>query len=271
MRWSIGATSPLVKALRVSWRLARGAVLRAFPVALDLSYLIIDNNDVQRQRTREVGMSEEERLTLQEAADELGISEVTARRWVKAGKLKAFQPGRRYLIPRSAVDGLLRPAEGPPELETTSPRVREWLGDQGAVFVLMADAEFQELVLNMEIGADEGALLEGVEDLIGKITAEDLAVERALMREFVNGGELFPEVSPGPGEAARAFARHKAVTRLQRALADDYGVLRRALVNYSRRLYSSGRTSDFLAHPREVEAMRQQMLEEAFAEEVVGA
>lgn len=52
-------------------------------------------------------MQEEERLTLQEAAEELNISENTARRWVKSGKLKAFQPGRRYLIPRSAIDELL--------------------------------------------------------------------------------------------------------------------------------------------------------------------
>jgi excisionase family DNA binding protein len=64
-------------------------------------------------------MKEEERITLQEAADELGISEVTARRWVKSGKLKAFQPGRRYLIPRSAVERLLRPAEGPPSLDAS--------------------------------------------------------------------------------------------------------------------------------------------------------
>jgi excisionase family DNA binding protein len=64
-------------------------------------------------------MKEEERMTLQEAAVELGLSEVTARRWVKSGKLRAFQPGRRYLIPRSAVEGLLRPAVGPPSLDAT--------------------------------------------------------------------------------------------------------------------------------------------------------
>jgi excisionase family DNA binding protein len=65
----------------------------------------------------------EERLSLREAADALGVSEVTARRWVKAGKLKAHQPGRKYLIPSSAVDDLLRSDSGKggrrssPELE----------------------------------------------------------------------------------------------------------------------------------------------------------
>jgi excisionase family DNA binding protein len=55
----------------------------------------------------------EERLSLRDAADALGISEVTARRWVKSGKLKAYQPGRKYLIPASAIDELLEEPEGP--------------------------------------------------------------------------------------------------------------------------------------------------------------
>lgn len=54
-------------------------------------------------------MQEQEWLTLREAADALGISEVSARRWVKSGKLEAAQPGRKYLIPRSAVEELLSP------------------------------------------------------------------------------------------------------------------------------------------------------------------
>ena len=58
-------------------------------------------------------MKTEERVTLQEAADALGISEQTARRWVKAGKLKAYKPGLRYLIPESAIEELLEGAEAP--------------------------------------------------------------------------------------------------------------------------------------------------------------
>jgi excisionase family DNA binding protein len=57
-------------------------------------------------------MQDQEWLTLREAADALGISEVSARRWVKSGKLKAAQPGRRYLIPRNAVEELLSPKAG---------------------------------------------------------------------------------------------------------------------------------------------------------------
>lgn len=157
-----------------------------------------------------------------------------------------------------------RPLEQPP---TTSPEVREWLMEQGAKFAVMSDAEFSELVLNMEAGTQENDLLEGIERLVEKITEEDLSVERALMREFAQGGNLFPNTPDGPDVVKRAFARHKAVKRLRRALADRYQVLRRSLTNYSMRLFDAGRTSDFLVHPRLAETMRRQLLEEAFAEE----
>ena len=48
-------------------------------------------------------------LTLREAADALQISEVSARRWVKSGKLRASKPGMKYIIPREAVEELLHP------------------------------------------------------------------------------------------------------------------------------------------------------------------
>jgi excisionase family DNA binding protein len=57
-------------------------------------------------------VQEEKRLSLREAADALGVSDVTTRRWIKSGKLKAYQPGRKYLIPRSAVDELLESGSG---------------------------------------------------------------------------------------------------------------------------------------------------------------
>jgi excisionase family DNA binding protein len=54
-----------------------------------------------------------EHLSLREAADALGISEVSARRWVKSGRLKAYQPGRKYLVPMSAVEELLEETRSP--------------------------------------------------------------------------------------------------------------------------------------------------------------
>ncbi len=58
-------------------------------------------------------MRTEERLSLQDAAEALGISEQTARRWVKTGKLKAYKPGLRYLIPASAISELLEGESDP--------------------------------------------------------------------------------------------------------------------------------------------------------------
>ena len=52
---------------------------------------------------------DKEWLSLREAADALQISEVSARRWVKSGKLRASQPGMKYIIPRQAVEELLHP------------------------------------------------------------------------------------------------------------------------------------------------------------------
>lgn len=68
----------------------------------------------------------EGRLSLREAADALGISEVTARRWVKSGKLKAYQPGRKYLIPASAVEELLKASGGP----AAEPTLEAWLEER---------------------------------------------------------------------------------------------------------------------------------------------
>jgi transcriptional regulator with XRE-family HTH domain len=155
----------------------------------------------------------------------------------------------------------------PEQPPTADSKVRAWLKDHGAKFALMTEAEFSELVLSLEAGQNGDQLLEGLEHLIEEITREDWHIERALMQEFRRGEDLFPNPPAGPDLTKRYFARHKAVTRLQRALAADYQVLRRSLTNYSMRLYSAGRTSDFLVHPRQEATLRRQLLEEAFAEE----
>ena len=157
-----------------------------------------------------------------------------------------------------------RPLEQPP---TASPEVRDWLMERGAKFALLSDAEFSELVLNMEAGTQDNDLLEGIERLEDEINEEGRSVERALMREFRQGGNLFPNTPDGPDVVKRAFARHKEVMRLRRALTARYQVFRRSLANYSMRLFDAGRTSDFLVHPRLAETMRRQLLEKAFAEE----
>ena len=46
---------------------------------------------------------EEQHISLAEAAKRLDISERTARRWIKSGKLRAYKPGRDYWILESAI------------------------------------------------------------------------------------------------------------------------------------------------------------------------
>jgi excisionase family DNA binding protein len=86
-------------------------------------------------------LEQEGRLSLREAAEALGISEVTARRWVKSGKLRAYQPGRKYLIPRSAIDELLESESG----KAPAPKSpREWLRAHGALLLSLTEDELRD-------------------------------------------------------------------------------------------------------------------------------
>jgi excisionase family DNA binding protein len=58
---------------------------------------------------------EERHLSLTEVAGSLGVSERTVRRWIKAGKLRAYKPGRDYRIPASAVRELIEESEISPK------------------------------------------------------------------------------------------------------------------------------------------------------------
>jgi excisionase family DNA binding protein len=78
--------------------------------------------------------SEERRLSLREAADALGISEVSARRWVKSGKLRAYKPGRNYQIPEGVVREMLESSESPKEPRSVKEQLRD---DPGAAVDLV--------------------------------------------------------------------------------------------------------------------------------------
>src|SRR5215210_5597751 len=63
----------------------------------------------------------EEHLSLAEAAGRMGISERTARRWIKSGKLRAYKPGRDYWIPESALRELIEESEVHPKAQASLP------------------------------------------------------------------------------------------------------------------------------------------------------
>jgi len=68
-----------------------------------------------------VGTATEELLSLQEAADRLGVSVYTVRRWIKDGKLRAIKPGKEYRVRQSDLEEFLRSREVHPKAPDRSP------------------------------------------------------------------------------------------------------------------------------------------------------
>jgi excisionase family DNA binding protein len=72
---------------------------------------------------------EDRHLSLSEVAGLLGVSERSVRRWIKAGELRAYKPGRDFRIPESGLRAFMeerevRPkVEAPPEQERREPEV----------------------------------------------------------------------------------------------------------------------------------------------------
>jgi excisionase family DNA binding protein len=64
---------------------------------------------------------EDRHFSLSEVAIGLRVSERTVRRWIKAGKLKAYKPGRDFRIPESAVRELVEKGEVSPKARAAQP------------------------------------------------------------------------------------------------------------------------------------------------------
>ncbi len=64
---------------------------------------------------------EDRTLSLSEVAGLMGVSERTIRRWIKAGKLRAYKPGRDYRIPESALRQFVEESEISPKGLSRSP------------------------------------------------------------------------------------------------------------------------------------------------------
>jgi excisionase family DNA binding protein len=113
----------------------------------------------------------EERVSLQEAAKLLGISERQARRWIKSGKLRFYKPGLKYLIPASAIEELL---EGVPAPKVLLP-----------FDVLEVRAEVMQAV-DAQTGKELTDALDGeyIRRLEGWTIEDILAAEDALLKEY---------------------------------------------------------------------------------------
>jgi excisionase family DNA binding protein len=60
-------------------------------------------------------------LSLQDVADELGISVQTIRKWVKAGELAAYKPGKEYRIKSGDLEEFLKTREVGPKAQSPLP------------------------------------------------------------------------------------------------------------------------------------------------------
>ena len=64
-------------------------------------------------------------LSLQEVGDELGVSDQTVRRWVKAGELAAYKPGKEYRIKGSDLEEFLKTREVSPKVQPSLPEFED--------------------------------------------------------------------------------------------------------------------------------------------------
>jgi excisionase family DNA binding protein len=116
--------------------------------------------------------SPEEHLSLREAADTLGISEVSARRWVKAGRLKAYQPGRKYLVPMSAVEELLEETQAP---KATAPSPEEASGGERRV-----DSKPPPVTVNLESLVLSAELKPAIVRILESVATGEISVEEGV-------------------------------------------------------------------------------------------
>ena len=150
----------------------------------------------------------EEHLTLRGAADALGISEVSARRWVKSGKLRASQPGKKYLIPASAVEELLKDFRPPKERDLLTAEQALNLRDE--VFTSeMRHAETGQLLklLAELVGDDVTKAKEDVKAGVQGIGQDAFMRALEVRAELIERGEKSPE-SQLPAFKRRLEALH---------------------------------------------------------------
>ncbi|MDP8952456.1 MAG: helix-turn-helix domain-containing protein [Actinomycetota bacterium] len=117
---------------------------------------------------------EERHLSLGEVAEVLDKNERTIRRWIKSGKLRAYKPGRDYLIPESAIGELLEGSEVyPKDLQASLPleaavehaaskavaastSLVDWLRERcGHAYLALPKAELEEMFDRLSEDAPE--------------------------------------------------------------------------------------------------------------------
>ncbi len=140
---------------------------------------------------------EERHLSLSEAADTLNISERTAYRWIKSGKLRAYKPGRDYWIPESAIkevvkESVVRPkGAAPPEQQSFNHLLEEERRETPAIevvdtfFVPLEEGEEEDTVT---LKIYHVRVFEGDEPILKAMREVSPEEEAAIRRQLEKAG-----------------------------------------------------------------------------------
>jgi excisionase family DNA binding protein len=155
---------------------------------------------------------EERHLSLSEAAEALDISERTAYRWVKSGKLRAYKPGRDYWIPESAIRGVVEGSEVRPKAPGRSspePSLFNGFEDERRTAEAEVIADYEPLTREYRIAWRDAlnALAAAGEDLL-----ESGAFERSRVEQFFTG---VAAVSGSVSRALRATIEEETTLHLK--------------------------------------------------------
>jgi excisionase family DNA binding protein len=179
-------------------------------------------------------------LSLQEVGDELGVSDQTVRRWVKAGELAAYKPGKEYRIKGSDLEEFLKTREVSPKVQSPLPEFEEGRPlSRFAEAIVAATERWGEAVASTDM-ADEKrfGLIDAALDLCGLIgeridreSWEALPNQERL--EIVTTMEKLTEVAEQGTSHLTSHLRESEETRAQEEQANQ---LREQMREWTRRI-----------------------------------
>jgi excisionase family DNA binding protein len=174
-------------------------------------------------------------LSLQEVGDELGVSDQTVRRWVKAGELAAYKPGKEYRIKGSDLEEFLKTREVSPKVQSPLPEFGDGQRLSRFAEAIVAAAErWGEAMSNPDMDdTNRSRLIDAALDLSGVI-AEPVEEEDW---EAIPNQERFEIVTSMEklGEAASVGIRHLQESAEARAQEEEVKQRREQMREWNRR------------------------------------
>jgi excisionase family DNA binding protein len=159
---------------------------------------------------------------VQEVADELGVDVQTVRRWIHAGNLRAFKPGKEYRIRESDLEEFLRAREVHPKAARRSPfepTFNDVIEEERRAEEVASEDEPLLSPIVRRIRRDlEAAHRRGDEGALKTVFAEIILLGAGAYRAYVEDSEDGPELRPEFKQASPTYQR-KIVAALS-ALSD---------------------------------------------------